>query len=538
MSIAASSAWAAGQGFYNAFSVDSSQQGQVQTIQFAYKISSGAANCNFSNSSTSTFAVGIYDVTNSVWVQVSPTQWNAMSGPSGIAKLSFQASSNSTSYDLLVFAQNASSGAVTMLVDSFLVGPQVNPGYSFVGTDPVAYTPAFTGLGTVTSIAVNYMRQGKNLIVYGNFTTGTTTSTTAQITLPAGLTIDSSIAATQSVVGEVVRNTGVSFKACVIAEGGNNFVNLSNQLNSANAWTAVGGSTALGNSEAEYIYFTVPILGWSSQSQAVSQYDGRAVAASYYISSNYSATGGSQINFDSKEFDSHGAINTGAGWNFLAPVTGIYAVTVTASLTSSTTNLRLWKNGAAYKTFGSIETSYIQPSTVLVQMNAGDYIDIRPISSVTIAGGALNTQNGSNININLLSGSQQILANQRIFAQYYASTSTSLTSGQYINFDTKIIDTTGSVTTGSNWNFTAPVSGDYLVAAAADSSSGSTDAIIAINGTQTYYLFNIPTSKTGNGSYIVNLKAGDKLQIAVNGSVTIGSGGTAPYQVSIAIKQI
>ena len=130
LQVVAVAAWSAGDGIFVPFTIDVDQKTRVQAISFAYQVTSGSSNCNFSGTSASTFAVGIYDVTNSAWVGVSPAQYSGFVGATGIANLQFQAASNSVSYQLFIFAQTVSAGAVTILLDNISVGPQLFGGYS------------------------------------------------------------------------------------------------------------------------------------------------------------------------------------------------------------------------------------------------------------------------------------------------------------------------------------------------------------------------------------------------------------------------
>lgn len=56
--------------------------------------------------------------------------------------------------------------------------------------DWTAYTPTFTGFGTVTNATFWHKREGSDLLIRGNFQTGTLTATTPSLTLPNGLSID------------------------------------------------------------------------------------------------------------------------------------------------------------------------------------------------------------------------------------------------------------------------------------------------------------------------------------------------------------
>ena len=106
------------------------------------------------------------------------------------------------------------------------------------------------------------------------------------------------------------------------------------------------------------------------------------VTASYAISSGASTNDTVQFNFDSKTWDSHGAVTTGAGaWKFTAPISGTYSVAVTMYVGATNANLAMYKNGTIYRNMGSAlggtSGGATAPASTLVQLNAGDYIDVR-----------------------------------------------------------------------------------------------------------------------------------------------------------------
>lgn len=125
------------------------------------------------------------------------------------------------------------------------------------------------------------------------------------------------------------------------------------------------------------------------------------VAATESINARYSTTAGQSIssgataivNFGTSTYDSHSAVTTGASWKFTAPATGKYRVSaniVFASGTWSATQqpyLNLYKNGAQVSAgplfYISATGTWVIPLglTDTVQLNAGDYIDIRVLNA-------------------------------------------------------------------------------------------------------------------------------------------------------------
>lgn len=94
------------------------------------------------------------------------------------------------------------------------------------------------------------------------------------------------------------------------------------------------------------------------------------------------------VDFETKDFDSHGAVTTGTGWKFTAPISGVYRVSsiVTWDNLSFTvgkdTELRLRKNGSDYagldiRVIDATQTFYRNVhGETLVNLLAGDYIHI------------------------------------------------------------------------------------------------------------------------------------------------------------------
>ena len=136
----------------------------------------------------------------------------------------------------------------------------------------LSYTPAFTGFGTVSSVGAYYKRQGDNLHVRTNWTTGTVAGSLASISLPSSMTIDtnkSPIANTTSAGGPLVGQYGAagatSAGHLVTATGtstalvyfGYIYYVGSGYLTPQNGSSIIASSSACGGS------FIVPISGWN-----------------------------------------------------------------------------------------------------------------------------------------------------------------------------------------------------------------------------------------------------------------------------------
>jgi hypothetical protein len=120
------------------------------------------------------------------------------------------------------------------------------------------------------------------------------------------------------------------------------------------------------------------------------------ITSSYYISTNASVGANVQINYDAKEFDIGclvSCVTTGAGvWKFTVPYggDGLYDISITP-YGSAATNLRVFKNGSAYKWIDYYSSSLHLGGNSKIKLVAGDYIDIRPDAAITHYGGTLSS---------------------------------------------------------------------------------------------------------------------------------------------------
>jgi len=125
------------------------------------------------------------------------------------------------------------------------------------------------------------------------------------------------------------------------------------------------------------------------------------VAASYWISASQTASTSAPINYDQKEFDTHGAVTTGSAWKFTAPIRALYQIDI--SFSSSTASINVWslyKNGTGYKNLTLTSSTFATGNaSTSVYLNAGDYIDIRPGTSMAMTTSATLFTTANDVNV-------------------------------------------------------------------------------------------------------------------------------------------
>lgn len=112
------------------------------------------------------------------------------------------------------------------------------------------------------------------------------------------------------------------------------------------------------------------------------------VAAKYHMSANATPGANVQINFDTKDYDSHGAVTTGAGaWKFTAPISGKYRVTGYWNMSGGSSGaIEIFKNGSAITDNAFATGNNTGNYSEEIQLNAGDFIDVRSTGATTFIG--------------------------------------------------------------------------------------------------------------------------------------------------------
>jgi hypothetical protein len=471
----------------SAFTIDAEDKAKVMGFSFYYEPS--GSNMNFSGTSANTFAVYIRDVSGGAWIQPAGVYNMTQGSGSGLCSGTFQTTATGTQYQIAVFMINTVTGALSIKFDDFQLGPQ-KVVYGSPITDWQSYTPTITNFGPPGSVTVKayYRRVGANIEVNADFLQSanfgsSTGAVTVDIIGNLGLAIDSSKLATNTTgfghidgvayavgyaagetsVGRIEQNFSSSSIVRFMGDDG------ATQWNTA---TSVPSVWAAATQNDIRIAASIPIQGWSSSVQMSNDTDTRVVAARYTATSGtVSALG--IINFSNRSIDTHSSVTTGASWKFTAPVSGVYKVDLVLNLGStsaaSTINAYLYKNNAQEARFkgdsqaptGGNSTERSAGGSILVQLNAGEFIDIRASSSTSLSISAGTGE--TSVSVHMLSGPATIAASESVNCKYGSLSGYTLgnVDGAIFSAPIKIFDSHSAYNPATG--YTVPVSGKYLV---------------------------------------------------------------------------
>lgn len=530
-SLDASGLVTAGHGLISdAFTLDNEDKTKAFTISFNFE----SSNISLTGTSANTYAVYLYDVLNSQWVQPSNVYGINQIGHGKFVG-EFQTGEAVTSYRLVIVCITATVASPSFLrVDDFTAGPSLFNTGSPV-TDRQAYTPIILGLGAATS-TLFYRRVGANIEIDGTFTTGTPTAVIASISLPAGLAVDSSVTSSFMCGGPLIRNAADNLKLVPITNPGASIISFGAQTNT-NAGTSqsLGNGGDWGTGSIYKIRASVPIQGWSSSVQMSDSADTRVVDFSGSVAVNQAVTANATNITLLAVKDTHSAWTGSA---YLVPVPGDYSYGMILSMTTNATyDINIYKNGTL------LQKAAINPvaggancfgSGLMVNLVAGDVISFRSDTTLTTLASAIRM-----ISFSRISGPSAIAASESIVVSYYCSANASISTTVAANFDTKEIDTHGAVTVGASWKFTAPAGGIYEVNGFQMTTSIAATLMLYKNASVYKSSGYTTTTAASTPSTTVRLFAGETIELRADTAATLTGGTLSTAKVShISIKRI
>lgn len=507
-----------GEGVSYAFTVSPAHQAKVLQISFDYIVGSGTFVAGSSGVDSDIIAY-IYDVTNSTLIE--PSSFKLLSNSTTIAdrfNATFQTSATGTSYRLLLFCATTSASAFTLKLDNISVSPS-NYVYGAPIKDWVSFTPTVSH--TTNAVTTGFRKQNGDSEEYMVRTaySGATDNTGYTITIANGKSIDTSkLLGTQgglSPFGIAAGHDSGGTHGGIVVYASTTTVQIIGDDGSG-GWNGAGG-TPFTPGSGDYIEtrFSVPILGWSSSVQMSDSADTRVLQAKLGGSTTSITGSATLVQFDAAQYDSHGLLTTGASSRFTASMPGFYNVNAfiqfnpAAIGSGGIQTLLLYKNGSSFdildrQNWSSVTVQVALSGSTKVYLVAGDYIDLRATNNTTtsIDGNAYMT-------VERATGPSAIAASESINARYTtnAAQPISTATNTIIDFEDVSHDSHGAVTTGTSWNFTAPISGVYNAKATVTSTATG-------NFTGTEY-FELKLYKNGNfysSKYVSNF-TGSSVQI-------------------------
>jgi hypothetical protein len=472
-SLASSAASTAGDMLISdAFTIDLEDQAKVLAYKFYYKLSSGTG--VFAGNNTNSYAVWIYDVTNSAWIQPAGVYNLVQSSGVGIAQGTFQTPSNGSQFRIAIVNINATAGAITMLFDDLYVGPQslaFGPAMTDVGANPWTPTGTWTTNATYAGVwqRVGDMLKAQVLVSLSGAPTGSFT-----LNLPSGLSIDTNKLTTVTrldVLGNVVVRDD---SAATVLTGAVRY-NSTTSLIALSVPSATGSALSPVTATAPFTFasldtveleFEVPIVGWSTNTAMSADTDTRKCTARAVRTSTQSIATATltKVQFNSVTFDTHGTFDSTTNFRYVAPIADYYKIYAevrwNASMTAASDVILQYKiNGAGATTLDrQVGTANMAMKGFdKVQLNAGDYIEIFVQQN---SGGALSTEASTTfVVIEKDTGPAVVAATESVNARYTTAAGASIsTSGTQLSYGTKDYDTHGAWQTNQ---FVAPTVGKY-----------------------------------------------------------------------------
>ena len=549
----------AGQGVISqAYAFSTIDQAKVMAIQFAYQAFANTTNgMSFTGTSAGTWALYIYDVTNSVWIQPAGV-YNLVqgTGPATSKTNTFQTASNAGQFRVALLCINSTTattpaaGAMNLYLDDWYVGPQpfsAGPNMS----DWTAFTPSGTWT-TNTTYSGFYKVVGDSVRFRIQISlSGAPTATGLYFNIPFGWSIDST-----KMTSTIAYNQALGTGAGVHSGSGYNYqvlfysstaVSLVYQSSLTATQTIVNATAPVTYASGDIITtdFMVPIAGKSANTVNSADTDTRLVAMNVN-QSNPTATITSTLSLlkftSTPSYDTHAQFNTSTGL-YTVPVSGFYKVSAGVGISATyantqTATISIAQTGTTglvgIAVAGAAEGTMYPTWTGTIKCNAGDtlapYIASNGTTPTVVANAAANY-----FIVERLSGPAVVQANETVAMKYQNGTNQAVTANTTnFSYDTKIYDThnafNGSI-------YTVPVSGKYTIKGCDYLTTGGWSSYVATAaGTKLQSITtNANANKVGNGSVDLQCNAGDQLVIRSDLSAT--RGGSLP-DVFISILRI
>jgi hypothetical protein len=453
-------------------------QSTVLQVKFKYKVVSGSP--VMAGTSSNTYAAAIYDLDNNSWSTMALVGNFNFVQSSGVGTFTgtFQVPYNSTQFQIAIYNPVAPTGASSLYVDDFYVGPQLG---ADTGTTAIATNVYRASSQSLTSASTTKIQFATIVFDDGNCYDATT-NYRYTVKTPGRYLIATQLVfagnATNIRITMIYKNGSEIFRS----HSNTNILAQSTYLPAtftANllagdyievyGYQDSGGALNVGGSNTTFLsvqLLTSPAGLINSGIIAASMTNGSGAAQSISAATN------TKVVFNTVLFDSNNAFDKTTNYRYTFPASGYYSIfgTIPTTAPSSATSLNvlLYKNGSQSK------QTYIYMPTVQTtacsynfqdSYNAGDYIEIYVLASqaFTIYTGAA-AYGGAQLNVQKITGPSVIAATETVAARYTNTAGTAVPNVDTIlDFPTKDYDSHSAVTTGASFKFSAPNSGLYEI---------------------------------------------------------------------------
>jgi len=268
-----------GIGFQNLM-LDNTYSAQVTTTSGAIASQSKTfiASCTAANGTVCTFTAGIFTTAPNCTATISPLGAYGLGltvTSSGFTLYSFQTNTTSAQASVQATVTCQKSGN-DYLASSSNVYTQASANYS-----RRAYTPTFTGFGTVSSVDCYESREGEFNDIDCKFTSGTSTAVEARVSLPNSNVSSSAIASIRGAGGVGIINQATASSYYPLIEQSVGYLTFGIQTAAASGLNKLTGSNFLASGQIFHFTARVPIAGWSNSAQIVGSFAGVPTVPSY-----------------------------------------------------------------------------------------------------------------------------------------------------------------------------------------------------------------------------------------------------------------
>lgn len=533
-----------GEGASVDITIDPGDQGKTMVLSFDYQIASGVFQAGNDQSQTDSDIIAYVYRTTATAHTIEPIGFRLFGSVVGVnysQKCYFPTDPDATGYRIILHVATTSTAAYTLKIDNVSVSPQVI-NYSPIVTDWQYYTPTITGRTsnptrptTVDYEKMLWRRVGGAIELQWEYYAASLAGASAgvgvyDISLPDGYKIDPAL-----VNIDQNSNTASGVGTCdwyssSQARNFDGFCSASSSttiaLNAgANGFNAADMSNAFGplnDTNSIRLHAIIPCVGLSANAIAPEQADPGTVALIATSTSSATASTTIPIVFEAVVKDTKGSYNSTTG-RYTVPIAGLYNVQG-CFFTGTTVVPNIYKNGTLHKSGPIGTSSSVANINALVVCVAGDILDIRPDSSVSMVNAAVY----SYFDVDRIPDPAIIPASSKVYARYTQTSAQTITlnTATTVLYDVKDQDNFSAYNT-STGVFTAPRAGWYRFDACTEMNTvTTTNALLRFskNGAGNPVSYG-PTVKSTNNIH------GSAITISASGGMYLVSGDTIQVEM-------